>query len=366
METQNYHRLSYKERIVIETLLKEKKSPAFIAGQLGRSRSSITREINKWMDLKSVSSKRPLNVYRADLAHWCAKDDYLNKRNLDKISQYPALRIYVYRGLLRGWSPEQIAGRIKEDYPSDPVMSISYEAIYMYIYRHRQAKLNKKLIALLRYSKLIRRKYKGSANRTKIKDAVSIDQRPAHINLREEIGHWEGDTMIGIKQASSIGTMVERKTRFVRIVKLKDRKSETATHAFKKQVELMDPIFRKTLTYDNGSEMANHKWFTQHTGMQVYFAHPYSAWERGTNENTNGLIRYYLPKETDFNLVSESQLKTIEDKLNNRPRKILGFKTPSEMITKEKKYNDNAVLMFGNNSPRVILNINTVSLKQKM
>lgn len=335
METQNYHRLTYKERVVIETLLGENKSPSFIARQLSRNRSTITREINKWID-PGPNARASTNVYKADLAHWCAEDDYLNKRNTDKISTYPALRIYVYRGLLRGWSPEQIAGRIKEDYPGNSVMSISYEAIYMYIYRHRQARLNKKLIALLRYSKLIRRKYKGSANRTKIKDAVSIEQRPAHIELRREVGHWEGDTMIGIKQASSIGTMVERKTRFVRIVKLKDRKSETATHAFKKQVEHMDPIFRKTLTYDNGSEMANHKWFTQHTGMQVYFAHPYSAWERGTNENTNGLIRYYLPKETDFNLVSESQLKTIEDKLNNRPRKILGFKTPSEMITKEK------------------------------
>lgn len=335
METQNYHRLSYKERVVIETLLGEKKSPSFIARQLSRNRSTITREINKWID-RGKNARASINVYKADLAHWSAEDNYHSKRGIDKISQHPSLRIYVYRGLLRGWSPEQIAGRIKEDYPDNSIMSISYEAIYMYIYRHRQAKLNKKLIALLRYSKLIRRKYKGSANRTKIKDAVSIDQRPAHIELRREVGHWEGDTMIGIKQASSIGTMVERKTRFVRIVKLKDRKSQTATHAFKKQVEHMDPIFRKTLTYDNGSEMANHKWFTKKTGMQVYFAHPYSAWERGTNENTNGLIRYYLPKETDFNLVSESQLKTIEDKLNNRPRKVLGFKTPSEMITKEK------------------------------
>jgi len=336
METQNYHRLTYKERVVIETLLSENKTASFIAGQLGRNRSTITRELNKWVSKKESLRSHPANCYKAELSHWCAEDDYLNKRNLDKISKYSSLRIYVYRGLLNKWSPEQIAGRIKDDYPLDPVMRISYEAIYMFIYKHSQAKTNKKLIALLPYSKPVRRKYKGSANRKKIKDAVSIDQRPAHIELRREIGHWEGDTMIGLKQASSIGTMVERKTRFVRIVKLKDRKSETATHAFKKQVEHMHPLFRKTLTYDNGSEMANHKWFTQHTGMQVYFAHPYSAWERGTNENTNGLIRRFLPKQTDFNLVSETQLKNIEDKLNNRPRKVLGFKTPSEMIEKEK------------------------------
>lgn len=335
METQNYHRLSYKERVVIETLLSENKTPSFIARQLGRNRSTITREINKWMDDKPSSKKRPLNVYKADLAHWCAEDDYLNKRNLDKISKHPALRIYIYRGLLNKWSPEQIAGRIKDDYPGNSIMNISYEAIYMYIYRHRQARLNKKLIALLPYCKPVRRKYKGSANRKKIKDAVSIDERPAHIESRREIGHWEGDLMIGSKQASAIGTMVERKTRLVRIIKLKDRKSKTVTREFKKQMDKMNPLFRKTLTYDNGSEMANHKWFTRKTGMQVYFAHPYSAWERGTNENTNGLIRRFLPKQTDFNSVPQSQLKNIEHKLNNRPRKILGFKTPLEMAIVE-------------------------------
>lgn len=329
METKNYHRLTYKERVVIETLLSEKKTRSFISKQLGRSRSTITRELKTWI-------KKPTDTYQADLAHWSAQDDYLNKRNLDKISTYPALRIYVYRGLLRGWSPEQIAGRIKEDYPGNSIMTISYEAIYMYIYRHRQASLNKKLIALLHYSKLIRRQYKGSNNRTRIKEAVSIDDRPAHINLRKEVGHWEGDLMIGIKQASAIGTMVERKTRFTRIVKLKDRTSKTVTTAFKKQMNKMDPVFKKTMTYDNGMEMAKHKWFTKKTGIQVYFAHPYAAWERGTNENTNGLIRRYLPKQTDFNLVSEMQLKNIEDKLNNRPRKILGFKTPLEMIVIEK------------------------------
>ena len=329
METQNYHRLTYKERVVIETLLGENKTPAFIARQLGRSRSTVTRELKKWI-------VKPSDIYKAELAHWSAEDDYLNKRNLDKISTHSSLRIYVYRGLLRGWSPEQIAGRIKEEYPGNSIMTISYEAIYMYIYRHRQATLNKKLIALLHYSKLIRRQYKGSKNRTRIKDAVSIDDRPPHINLRLEAGHWEGDLMIGIKQASAIGTMVERKTRFTYIVKLKDRTSPTVTHQFKKHLSKMDPLFRKTFTYDNGMEMANHKWFTKKTGMKVYFAHPYSAWERGTNENTNGLIRRYFPKQTDFNLVSEMQLKNIEDKLNNRPRKILGFKTPLEMIQLEK------------------------------
>ena len=148
METQNYHRLSYKERVVIETLLRQDKTASFIAGQLGRNRSTITREINKWID-PGPNARVSINVYKADLAHWCAQDDYFNKRNMDKISRNARLRIYVYRGLLNKWSPEQIAGRIKEDYPLYPTMRISYEAIYMFIYKHRQAKTNKKLIALL-------------------------------------------------------------------------------------------------------------------------------------------------------------------------------------------------------------------------
>lgn len=290
MDTKNYHRLTYKERVIIETLLSEKRSRSFISQQLNRSRSTITRELKKWII-------KPADIYKADLAHWCAEDDYLNKRNLDKISTYPSLRIYVYRGLLRGWSPEQIAGRIKEEYPLNPIMRISYEAIYMFIYKHRQASLNKKLIALLHYSKLIRRQYKGSKNRIRIKDAVSIDDRPAHIELRQEAGHWEGDLMIGPKQASAIGTLVERKTRFTRIVKLKDRKSETVTTQFKNQMNKMDPLFRKTFTYDNGMEMANHKWFTKKTGMQVYFAHPYSAWKEERTKTPTGSSGAFFQKK---------------------------------------------------------------------
>lgn len=340
METKNYHRLCYKERVVIETLLSEKKPRSFISKQLKRSRSTITREIKKWI-------RNPTDIYKADLAHFCAKDDYLNKRNLDKISTYPALRIYVYRGLLRAWSPEQVAGKIKLHYPNNNILSISHEAIYTHIYNYTEGKLRKKLIALLLYSKSKRRSRKGGKkDKIRIKDAISIDARPAHIELRQEVGHWEGDLVVGPKQASAIGTLVERKTRFTHIVKLKDRQSKTVTTAFKKPLRKMNPVFKKTMTYDNGMEMANHKWFTKKTGVQVYFAHPYSAWERGTNENTNGLIRRYLPKKTDFNKITQTELKNIQDKLNDRPRKILGFFTPNEMMEKEnqmkwKRYSDN-------------------------
>lgn len=333
METKKYVRLSYKERVKIETLLLEKRSRTYISKELNRSRSTISRELNKWLRI-------PRDIYSADLADWYAKDDYLNKRNLDKISTHKSLKIFVYRGLLEGWSPEQIAGKIKLNFPNNSIMSISHEAIYTHIYNHNHGRFKRKLISLLLYSKSKRRSRKGKKQgRVRIKDAVSIDERPKHIESRQQVGNWEGDLIIGAKQSSAIGTLVERKTRYTYIVKLKNRKTETVTKAFEKPLNKMDAFFRKTMTYDNGLEMANHKSFTKQTGMIVYFAHPYSSWERGTNENTNGLIRRYFPKKTDFEKVTEKELKNIQEKLNNRPRKIIGYYTPKEMIEKEKSLN---------------------------
>lgn len=329
MEKKKYKRLSLKERVIIQILLEENKTKSFISEKLKRARSTITREVNKWV-------QHPGETYNAELAHWNAEDDYLNKRNLDKIGTYKSLKFYVYKGLLNEWSPEQISGRIKDDYPNDAVMSISHEAIYMHIYAHPQARLNRKLIALLPYHKSRRRKVDRSKKRkSRIKDQTSIEQRPLHIEDRLEIGHWEGDLMIGVGQKSAIGTLVERKARFTYIIKLKNRRSATVVEGFSKELNNLDSIFIKTMTYDNGMEMAKHKLLTKKTGVQVYFAHPYSSWERGTNENTNGLIRRYFPKGTDFNKVTEEQLKNVQDKLNNRPRKVLGFKTPNEIMALE-------------------------------
>jgi IS30 family transposase len=329
MEEKKYKRLSFQERVIIETLLGENKTKSFISERLKRARSTITREINKWV-------QNPGETYNAELAHWNAEDDYLNKRNKDKIGTYKSLKFYVYKGLLNDWSPEQISGRIKDDYPYDPIMSISHEAIYMHIYSHPQARLNRKLIALLPYHKSRRRKVDQSKKiKTRIKDQTSIEQRPIHIEDMLEIGHWEGDLMIGVGQKSAIGTLVERKARFTYIIKLKNRCSATVVNGFSKELNNLESMFKKTMTYDNGMEMAYHKILTKNTGIQVYFAHPYSSWERGTNENTNGLIRRYFPKGTDFNNVTESQLKIVQEKLNNRPRKVLGFKTPNEIMALE-------------------------------
>lgn len=323
------HRLTFEERVIIETLLGQNKSKSYIAKYLDRNRSSITREINNWV-------KNPEHKYEALLAHFCVKQNYLNKRNQDKINQYNSLKIFVYRGLLNFSSPEQIAGHIKKLYPNNPIMIISYEAIYQHIYRHRQSKLGRKLIALLPYHHHKRRfKRKFGQKRTRIKDQVSIEDRPKHIELRLEAGHSEGDLVIGLAQKSAIATHVDRKTRYTLIMKLENRKSKTVTQAFATALNKLPPFLRRSMTYDNGIEMANHKWLTQQTGMKIYFAHPYCSHERGTNENTNGLIRRFFPKKTDFNLITQEQINFVQNNLNNRPRKVLGYATPHEMMLQE-------------------------------
>jgi IS30 family transposase len=203
----------------------------------------------------------------------------------------------------------------------------------MHIYAHPQASLNRKLIKLLPYQKSRRRKPKPRRKKgSKIKDQVNISQRPEHIENRQEIGHWEGDLVIGKAQKSAIGTIVERKSRYTLIIPVKDRTTKSVTRAFAKELNRFNNKLIKTMTYDNGTEMADHKWLSNNTGIKVYFANPYASWERGTNENTNGLIRRFLPKKTDFKIIDNKQLKMIQYKLNNRPRKVLGFKTPKEVF----------------------------------
>ena len=335
METK-YKRLQPEERIVIQTLLNEKRSITYIAERLGRNRSSVHKEVKKWV-------VNPKDTYNAELAQFCADDDYRNKRNLDKINSHPQLKKFVYTRLRQKDSPEQIAGRLKELFPDDPVMSISHEAIYQHIYRKRQSKLGKELIALLPYSHSKRRQNrKGGKNKNRIKDIKRIDLRPRHIELRQEVGHWESDLVVGREHKSAITTIVERKTRFVYIIPVQSKHTKIVTKAIATTMKKLNPEFRKTMTHDNGTEMANHKWLTNKTGMEIYFANPYSSWERGTNENTNGLIRRFFPKGTDFSTITKKQLMSAQNNLNNRPRKVLGYKTPNEMMQLENfKLNSN-------------------------
>lgn len=348
MAPKKYTRLTLSERVVIETLLKEEKSKSYIADHLGRSRSTITNELKKW--------KGSFSYYSAELAHEYACLLNNTKRNKDKLTLNNPLRIQVYRGLLGGLSPEIIAGRLKVMFPNDPSMHISYESIYRYIYAHPQGNVNKKLIKLLLRKKTRRRTNKKRAGpKGKIKEAVSIENRPKVVEQRKEVGHWEGDLVIGKKHNSCIGSIVERKMRYTLLVKLDNKKSKTVCEAFSKKLNEIPECFRKSMTYDNGTEMAEHKWLTKKTGMDIYFAHPYSSWERGTNENTNGLVRRSYPKKTDFNSVSEKDLARLQDRLNNRPRKVLGYYTPNEMYQYEilkslKNGNVDVGLEMGNKS----------------
>lgn len=322
--TKKYRRLTMDERIEIEKLLSHKKSYADIAATLKRNKSSIQREVNK----------QGRNKYKAMEAERLAVGSVSNRRSgKNKIKQNPELEKYVLEQLKLRWSPWQIHISLQKSFPENKAMQISHEAIYMYIYLHSKKELKNLLISELRQ----KRKYRGNVRRgtdkrTIIKDPVRIDERPEEVKGRQVPGHWEGDLVMGKDRASAIGTLVERTTRTIIIVPLKARDAATVRKAFEKEFKSIPQQMKKTLTYDNGSEMAQHKLFTRNTKIQVYFTHPYSPWERPTNENSNGLVRDYFPAGTDFNQVPTERLKEAQHQLNERPRHVLDYKTPKEVF----------------------------------
>jgi len=324
MMTKNYGRLTFDERIEIEKLLSHKKSYADIARALGRSKSTLHREVKK----------QGRGRYKAMHAEALAVGSVSNRRSgKNKIRQCRRLENYVLKKLSLRWSPRQISVSLQRRYPLDPSMQISHEAIYLYIYLHCKTELKKLLISALRQ----KRKYRGNVRRgtdkrTTIQDPVRIDERPEEVMGRLIPGHWEGDLIMGKERASAIGTLVERTTRTIIIVPLKARDATTVRKAFEKEFKSIPGQMKKTMTYDNGTEMAQHKLFTKHTKIQVYFTHPYSPWERPTNENSNGLIRDYFPAGTDFSLVSKARLKEVQNQLNERPRHVLDYRTPKEVF----------------------------------
>jgi len=234
------------------------------------------------------------------------------------------------------WSPVQIAESLKIEYPDDMTMHISPESIYTYIYVLPKGSLKKELLRCLRHPRKRRHYRRNPADKPaiepKIENMLSIEERPKEVESRTVPGHWEGDLIIGKNRQSALGTLVERTTRTVLLVPLKNRTAPTVADAFAKTVKKLPREMKLSLTYDQGREMASHKLFTNTTGIKVYFAHPRSPWERGTNENTNGLIRQYFPKGTDFNQVTLKEIKLAQHRLNGRPRKALGFRKPYEVF----------------------------------
>jgi len=232
------------------------------------------------------------------------------------------------------WSPEQISAWLKREYPDDEDMHISHETIYRSLFIQARGVLKKELLYHLRTRRVMRRSKKARPRGqfSRIIDAISISERPAEVEDRAVPGHWEGDLILGTCQ-SYVATLVERQSRFTMLIKVNGKDSPTVVKALIKQVQRLPAELRKTLTWDRGLEMARHKDFTIATGIDVYFCDPQSPWQRGTNENTNRLLRQYLPKGTNLSNHSQAHLNKIAHRLNGRPRKTLGFMTPAEKLT---------------------------------
>ena len=319
-----FRRLDEFERVEIYKLLSLKKSVSEIARKLGRNKSSISREIRK----------QTINQYHWMKAIWLATSSQSCRRfGKTKMNQNPALKEFVLSGLKKKWSPDQISVSLKMKFPEDTSMQLSRESIYFYIYVHCKKSLKEELIKELRQKRKFRGNVRrGADKRTTIPDAVRIDERAPEVDSREVPGHWEGDLILGKDHASAIGTLVERTTRALILVHLKARDSKTVRLAFEKKFKALPQIMKKSLTYDNGVEMAQHKLFQKNTKVKVYFTHPYSPWERPTNENTNGLLRQYFPKGMDLSTVTKKQLQHVQDEMNERPRRTLGYKSPTEVF----------------------------------
>ena len=325
-----YKRLNMNEREEISIGLAQKRSRRDIAAVLGRSPSTISREI-----LRNHYHLHDYVSYRAAKSQRLADRLAHKPRKPRKLDTNQPLRKFVFEQLNERWSPEQIVKRLKMLYPLDMTMRICPETIYSYLYVWPRGELRKVILKCLRRKHKYRRTYgKGRPTHHAIQDFISIEERPKEVADRIIPGHWEGDLVMGHHNASALGALVERTTRMTFLVHLKDKDAYSVRMAFARKFKHLPDGLKKTLTYDNGQEMAEHKLFTKNTRIQVYFAHPHSPWERGTSENTNSLIRQFFPKGINFDKVSRAQINRVQNLLNNRPRKVLGFFTPHETFVK--------------------------------
>lgn len=329
--TKQYRRLTSNEREEISRGLAAGASQAEMARRLHRHPSTISREVRRG------SGRRDRSEYRAFSAGRKAATRASSRRlGKSRLAQEERLCRYVLAGLSREWSPREIQERLKKEYPWDMSMRISHEAIYRHIYVLPRGELKRTLIQALRQEHKYRRKKEHGTmqgNRGKIADMLSIEERPKEVADRSVPGHWEGDLIVGLRRKTALGTLVERTTRYTLLVPLGRNKGAVAVRrAYARAFRSIPRELKKTLTYDQGKEMLEHKRFTIDTGIQVYFAHPGSPWERGTNENTNGLVRQYFPKGTDFSKVSRYQIKHAQRRLNDRPRAVLHYEKPDEVI----------------------------------
>jgi IS30 family transposase len=317
--------LTFVDRCRLEDLLEDDRTPARAAVLLGRHKDTVNREIVRG---------HTASGYRAQVGQNIAEANRKRPKQR-KLEAESALRAEVLRGLEQRHSPEQIAGRLGEDFPDDPEMWVSAETIYQAIYVQPRGELAKDVKSALRTGR-IKRKHHGrneTGGRGKLKNMVNISERPAEADDRAIPGHWEGDLIIGAGGTSAIGTLVERTTGFVLLLHLpEDHTATTVATAMTAKIPDLPEILWRSLTWDQGSEMALHTAITEATGLPIYFCDPHSPWQRGTNENTNGLLRQYFPKGTDLSFHGPGILDNVAAELNARPRKRHNWRTPAEEL----------------------------------
>jgi len=309
-----YHHLTTDERCQIYALMSIEKSQKEIAIELGVSPSTISRELKRNTGQRGYRYKQ-------------ANEMAAQRRTVASSSptrMIPGVVLMIEAMLLEKWSPEQISGRLKLS-----GISVSHESIYLHIWANK--KTAGVLYKSLRHAgKKYNRRSSGKAGRGCIPDRIDIKDRPAIIETKKRLGDWEGDTIIGAKYKGVIVSAVDRKTKYTKLAKSEDKTAENVTGAVKRAFQHIRSKAIRSITFDNGREFSMHALITKQTGLACYFATPYHSWERGLNEHTNGLVRQYLPKSCDLSVVTDEELQFIEDQLNNRPRKVLGYRTPTE------------------------------------
>ena len=318
-------RLSLPEREEISRGLLATDSCRVIAMRLGRSASTVSREV------AGGGGRAKYRAWRAEeTAHRRAR-----RPKSAKLIASPRLRRVVERGLRRRWSPQQIAARLVRDYPDDLEMRVSHETIYQSLFVQGRGALRQELTRCLRTGRAQRRPLGRTPGAGELQDMVLISERPAEVKDRAVPGHWEGDLILGKHSQSAIGTLVERQTRFVMLVSLREgRLAEHVRRALADKIRDLPEALRRSLTWDRGKEMGEHVPVTIDTGVQVYFCDPRSPWQRATSENSNGLLRQYFPKGTDLSGHSQTHLDEIAAELNGRPRQTLRWETPSEVFAR--------------------------------
>jgi transposase, IS30 family len=326
---QTLARLSYEDRVHIEVGLKQDRSMRAIAADLDRAPSTISREVAR--------HRTPAGGYEAKRAHAIAFED-AKRPQPARLETHPRLRERVLGELAKNRSPEQIAGRLRHDFPDDPEMNVHHETIYRWLYLQGRGELKGQISAALRSGRAMRRpnKHGRATGQGQIPDMVSIHDRPA-VDLPDGTripGHWEGDLIIGKNNASAIGTVVERATGYLMLLHLPEgRGVEHVTAALTQRlVELPDSL-RQSLTWDQGKELSQHAKVSVDAGIDIYFADPHTPWHRPSSENVNGLLRQYFPKGTDLSVHTIEHLRFVEDEMNDRPRKRLDFLKPQELMT---------------------------------